>query len=63
MNPDVYLFLAYLWAEEGRRDGQKARPTRRHPALRQRLGWRLVEVGLRLAQSSSSQPSCSAASS
>jgi hypothetical protein len=47
MHPDIHLTLHHARAAELRAE-TGARPTRR-PALRTRLGWTLIEVGLKLA--------------
>ncbi|MFE1246539.1 hypothetical protein [Streptomyces sp. NPDC058741] len=47
MHPDIHLALHHARAAE-LRAGAPPRPARRH-GLRTRLGWTLVEVGLRLA--------------
>ncbi|MEU1668844.1 hypothetical protein ABZ547_35740 [Streptomyces sparsogenes] len=49
---DIHLRLHRIRAERLRHEAPRARPTRspRHARrLRSRLGWTLVEVGLRLA--------------
>jgi hypothetical protein len=47
MHPDIHLTLHHARAAE-LRDEADPRPARHH-GLRTRLGWTLVEVGLRLA--------------
>jgi hypothetical protein len=47
MHPDIHLALHHARAAELRAE-TRPRPTRRHD-LRMRLGWTLVEVGLKLA--------------
>ncbi|AXE86264.1 hypothetical protein [Streptomyces sp. Go-475] len=47
MHPDIHLTLHHARAAELRAEAGP-RPARR-PALRTRLGWTLIEVGLKLA--------------
>ncbi|QWB25271.1 MULTISPECIES: hypothetical protein [Streptomyces] len=51
MNPDIHLALHHTRAAELRAEAGAPRPLRTRQAhrLRARLGWTLVEVGLRLA--------------
>ncbi|MFF8376914.1 hypothetical protein ACF07V_12365 [Streptomyces sp. NPDC015661] len=51
MHADIHLQLHALTAAELRREAAAVRPyaTPRVPALRARLGWTLVELGLRMA--------------
>ncbi|MFI1718408.1 hypothetical protein ACIGW4_29720 [Streptomyces sp. NPDC053513] len=50
MHADIHLQLHALTAEELRRKAAAVRPQApaRLPVLRSRLGWKLVELGLRL---------------
>ncbi|WP_225802899.1 hypothetical protein [Streptomyces sp. NK15101] len=50
MHADIHLQLHALTAEELRNEAAAVRPDApaRVPALRARLGWKLVELGLRL---------------
>ncbi|MFF4169949.1 hypothetical protein [Streptomyces sp. NPDC001744] len=50
MHPDIHLQLHALTAEELRHAAAVTRPVSpaRVPALRTQLGWKLVELGLRL---------------
>ncbi|MEU6722200.1 hypothetical protein ABZ917_00650 [Nonomuraea wenchangensis] len=48
MDPDLYLYVERARARELRAEAARPRPaTRSHP-WRARLGWALVETGLRL---------------
>lgn len=51
MHPDIHLALHHARATELRAEAGAQSPARTGPApsLRSRLGWTLVEVGLRLA--------------
>ncbi|MER7946571.1 hypothetical protein ABTY59_04140 [Streptomyces sp. NPDC096079] len=51
MHADIHLQLHALTSDELRREAGAARPRpgARVPALRARMGWKLVEVGLRMA--------------
>ncbi|WP_328339283.1 hypothetical protein OG873_15630 [Streptomyces violaceus] len=51
MHPDIHLTLHHARAAELRAEAGAPRPLRARQAhhLRARLGWTLVEVGLRLA--------------
>ncbi|MFE7516719.1 hypothetical protein ACFU8I_36660 [Streptomyces sp. NPDC057540] len=51
MHADIHLQLHTLTSDELRRDAATARPrpAARVPALRARMGWKLVELGLRMA--------------
>ncbi|MFH9004504.1 hypothetical protein ACH4E5_14830 [Streptomyces afghaniensis] len=51
MHPDIHLALHHARATELRAEAGDRSPVRARPAhgLRTRLGWTLVEVGLRLA--------------
>ncbi|MFC9131277.1 hypothetical protein ACFT4A_31165 [Streptomyces sp. NPDC057099] len=51
MHPDIHLPLHHARAAELEAEAQAPRPVRPRQAhhLRARLGWTLVEVGLRLA--------------
>ncbi|MEV6654136.1 hypothetical protein [Streptomyces sp. NPDC051219] len=54
MHPDTHLYLHELRCAELRREAATHRRPAR-PALRARLGWTLVELGLRLVQMSPRQ--------
>ncbi|MGV9878363.1 hypothetical protein [Streptomyces sp. NPDC003006] len=56
MHPDVHLLLHHARAAELH---QAAPLRRRRPQLRTRLGWSLVELGLRLVSSSGRSRPCS----
>ncbi|OUC99261.1 hypothetical protein [Streptomyces swartbergensis] len=51
MHPDIHLALHHARAAELRVEAGAQSPVRTRPAhsLRTRLGWTLIEVGLRLA--------------
>lgn len=50
MHPDIHLALHHARAADLRAEADVPRPTARNShGLRTRLGWTLVEVGLRLA--------------
>ncbi|MCT7351390.1 hypothetical protein N4P33_04295 [Streptomyces sp. 15-116A] len=51
MHPETHLALHHLRAAELRTGAESHRLARQHPRthLRTRLGWTLVELGLRLA--------------
>lgn len=49
MHPDIHLTLHHARAAELRAEADVRPAARNRHALRSRLGWTLVEVGLRLA--------------
>ncbi|MCX5226490.1 hypothetical protein ABZY16_13780 [Streptomyces sp. NPDC006553] len=49
MHADIHLQLHQLHAAELHREAAATAPRAPGPALRVQLGWRLVELGLRLA--------------
>ncbi|MED7927206.1 hypothetical protein SMD20_23315 [Nonomuraea sp. LP-02] len=48
MDPDLYLYVERARARELRAEAARLRPTTRSHPWRARLGWALVETGLRL---------------
>ncbi|CAM5549903.1 hypothetical protein SALBM135S_09795 [Streptomyces alboniger] len=53
MHPDIHLLLHHARAAELR---GAAPSRRRHPRLRTRVGWTMVELGLRLVSSAGNGP-------
>ncbi|MFJ3535253.1 hypothetical protein ACIPQA_07290 [Streptomyces sp. NPDC090109] len=49
MHADIHLQLHALTAAETHRAAERPHPVRESPSLRAQLGWRMVELGLRLA--------------